>query len=187
MEERQKLAEKTVLRRAGLDYNTFIEQQRNLTPELTFGLMSAYQDVKLDLELLIAGVDSSGGHLYQVTDPGIVTCFDPIGYSSIGSGLPHAEGFLTEADYSPKMSLKSALWLCYVAKRRSERAPGVGKATDALVVETEAGVKLLNDETLSKLKALYDEQFLSDLKRVTDNIYTSVQGLDLMFEKEAIQ
>ena len=42
---RQNLAEKSTLRRVGLDYGTFLEQQRNLSPELVSALMSEYQGV----------------------------------------------------------------------------------------------------------------------------------------------
>ena len=90
IEARQQLAEKSTLRRVGLDYGTFLEQQRNLSPELVSALMSEYQAVELDIELLLAGVDSTGAHLYEISDPGIRTCFDSIGYVAVGSGLPHA-------------------------------------------------------------------------------------------------
>ena len=105
IQHRNTLAEKLVLRRLGLDYATFLGQQQNLLPELVARLWSNYQSVELEVELLIVGVDSSGAHLYQISDPGIAVCLDSIGYAAIGSGLPHAEGFLTEADYSPQISL----------------------------------------------------------------------------------
>ncbi|PIU57546.1 MAG: hypothetical protein COS88_00755 [Chloroflexi bacterium CG07_land_8_20_14_0_80_51_10] len=182
IEARQKLAENTILRRAGLDYATFLEEQRNLATDLAFGLMSEYQKVELDLELLILGVDGSGAHLYHIGDPGVTTCFDAIGYAAIGSGLPHAESFLTEADYSPKITLNRAIWLCYVAKRRSERAPGVGKATDVLVID-DKGSRFLNDGIIDNLREIY-ERYLSELRTVSENVEGSLRGLELTFEEE---
>lgn len=182
IESRQKLAENSILRRVGLDYETFLDQQRNLTPELVSALVSGYQDVELEIELLVAGVDGTGAHLYLISDPGVTTCFDSIGYAAIGSGLPHAEGFLTEADYSPQISLNWAIWLCYVAKRRSERAPGVGsKYTDILVISYETGVQFLDELTLQKLYEIY-VQYTDRLQEVTQSIDNSVAGLGLSFQ-----
>jgi 20S proteasome alpha/beta subunit len=179
---RQQLAENSVLRRVGMDYDTFLQQQRNLAPELVSTLISAYKDVELDIELLIAGVDSTGGHLYLISDPGITNCFDSIGYAAIGSGLPHAESFLTEADYSPKISVNRAIWLCYIAKRRSERAPGVGsKYTDVLVIDREQGVRFLDDQTLQRLDSFY-QQYLTSLLEATRAIDRSVADLDLTYQ-----
>lgn len=183
IQHRQNLAEKSTLRRVGLDYGTFLEQQRNLSPELVSALMSEYQGVELDIEVLIVGVDSSGAHLYHISDPGVATCFDSIGYAAIGSGLPHAEGFLTEADYSPRISLNRAIWLAYVAKRRSERAPGVGSTfTDLLIIERDSGVRFLDEATISKLASVY-EQYTGELRQVTDSIGKSVSEMGLGFQE----
>ena len=84
---------KLVLRRVGLDYTTFLEQQQNLSADLALELWTGYQSVELDIELLVVGIDSSGAHLYLVSDEETARCFDSIGYAAIGSGLPHAEGF----------------------------------------------------------------------------------------------
>jgi len=183
IEARQQLAEKTTLRRIGLDYATFLEQQRNLSPELVFNLMTEYQSVELGIELLLAGVDSTGGHLYLVSDPGITTCFDSIGYAAIGSGLPHAESFLSDADYSPNIPLNRAIWLGYVAKRRSERAPGVGsRYTDVLVIDEDKGVQFLDGPTLDKLDSLY-QQYVAGLRQVTQTIDGSVADITLEFQQ----
>lgn len=180
---RQRLAENSVLRRVGLDYATFLEQQRSLSPELVSALMSEYQSVELGVELLIGGVDSTGAHLYLVSDPGITDCFDSIGYAAIGSGLPHAESFLAEADYSPNISLNRAIWLGYVAKRRSERAPGVGsKYTDVVVIDEEQGVRFLDEPTLRSLNSIY-QQYNGRIREATEAIDENVAALDLNFQE----
>jgi hypothetical protein len=178
---RRDLAEKTVLHGVGLDYSTFLEQQRNLAPELISALMSGYHSVELDIELLVAGVDDTGAHLYLVADPGVTTCFDSIGYAAIGSGLPHAESFLTEADYSPSIPVNRAVWLTYVAKRRSERAPGVGSNyTDVVVIDAATGTQLLDDRTMNGLNGIY-EQYVSKLQEVTERSANAVTDLTLSF------
>ena len=183
IQHRQRFAEKSILRRVGLDYSTFLDQQRNLSPEVVSALMSEYQAVKLGIEILLVGVDSSGAHLYQLEDPGVLTCFDSIGYAAIGSGLPHAEGFLAEADYSPNIPLNRAVWLSYVAKRRSERAPGVGSTyTDIVVLEHESGVRFLDGATLTTLASAYD-QYAEKLRETSLSIDHSVRDMTLHFEK----
>lgn len=183
IDARQHLAENSTLRRVGLDYATFLEQQKNLSPELVSALMSEYQAVELDIELLLAGVDNTGGHLYEVSDPGVTTCFDSIGYAAVGSGLPHAESFLADADYSPNIPLNRAIWLGYVAKRRSERAPGVGsRYTDVLVIDEERGVQFLDSPTLDKLDSLY-QRYVAGLREVTQTIDGSVTDLTLKFQE----
>ena len=182
IQHRQKLAEKLVLRRVGLDYATFLEQQGNLSPELVSGLVSEYQAVELEVEVLIVGVDASGAHLYQITDPGVATCFDSIGYAAIGSGLPHAEGFLTEADYSAQISLNRAIWLAYVAKRRSERAPGVGsRFTDIMTIDRQNGVRFLSQQNLEQLNTIH-EDYVNRLRDASGSVDKSVNELSLVFE-----
>lgn len=157
IKHRQALAEKTVLQRVGLTYKEFLEVQQNLLPDFILGLWAGYGEVKLDVELLVAGIDPSGAHLYYIEDPGTATCFDSIGYAVIGSGQPHAESFLADADYSPGITLNRAIWLAYVAKRRSERAPGVGsRFTDILVITPEQGAGFLNEAALAHLAGAYN-------------------------------
>lgn len=182
IQHRQALAEKLVLRRVGLDHETFLEKQSNLLPELVSVLTDQYQAVELEIQLLIVGVDSSGAHVYLVSDPGTAECFDSIGYAAIGSGLPHAEGFLTEAEYSTGISLNRGIWLAYVAKRRSERAPGVGsRFTDILTISPDSGTTFLNRASLEKLDSVY-QSYLLQLAQASRSIEESINELSLEFE-----
>ena len=184
IQHRQALAEKLVLRRVGLDYSAFLSQQQNLSDALVLGLSSEYGAVELGVELLIVGVDSSGAHIYDISDPGTAECFDSIGYAVIGSGQPHAEGFLTEADYSPGISLNRGIWLAYVAKRRSERAPGVGsRFTDILTIEADNGTNFLNQESLEQLDAIYQD-YLQQLAKSPVSVESSINKLSLGSESQ---
>ncbi len=185
IQHRDALAEKLILRRVGLDYATFIEQQQNLLPELVAGLWTTYQSVELGVQLLIAGVDTSGAHLYQISDPGIAECFDSIGYAAIGSGLPHAEGFLTEADYSSQISLLQGIWLAYVAKRRSERAPGVGSIfTDILVIQgNDRDTGFLDTTALENLYIGYSDRLAEVSEAMAQAISVVEQEINQSFQK----
>ena len=179
---RQDRAEKLVLRRVGLDYTTFLEQQQNLSADLALELWTGYQSVELDIELLVVGIDSSGAHLYLVSDEETARCFDSIGYAAIGSGLPHAEGFLTEADYSSGISINRAIWLAYVAKRRSERAPGVGsRFTDILTIEPRNGINFLSDASLDHLDSVYRD-YSQRLTAVSQSVDGLINEMHLEYE-----
>lgn len=181
-QHRQALAEKLVLRRVGLDYDAFMEKQQTLTDALVLGLSTEYREVELGVELLVGGVDSSGAHLNGISDPGIAECFDSIGYAAIGSGLPHAEGFLTEASYSPHISLSRAIWLSYVAKRRSERAPGVGnRFTDIMVIDSTGSIRFPDSAFLDNLNSIYKE-YSNVAARAYQSIERSIDKFDLTFD-----
>ena len=180
---RNALAEKLVLRRVGLDYAAFLDQQQNLLSELAVRLWSDYQSVELEVELLIVGVDSSGAHLYQISDPGLAVCLDSIGYAAIGSGLPHAEGFLTEADYSPGISLLRGIWLTYLAKRRSERAPGVGsRFTDILVIQDNA-IKFMPSTSLEDIYSRYSDSLTGESDKMSKAFNAVEQEIGQSFQE----
>ena len=179
---RQALAEKEVLSRVGLDYATFLNQQQNLSDSLVLGLSAEYRAVELEVELLVVGVDSSGAHIYDISDPGTAECFDSIGYAVIGSGQPHAEGFLTEADYSSGISLNQGIWLAYVAKRRSERAPGVGsRFTDILIITPKDGLEFLDLASLSRLDTIY-QSYVQQLEKASQSVEQSINEMSLESE-----
>ena len=185
---RQTLAEKLVLQRVGLDYAAFLEQQQNLLSDLTAELWTAYQEIQLGVQLLVVGVDATGAHLYLISDPGIAECFDSIGYAAIGSGLPHAEGFLTQADYSPQISLSKGTWLAYVAKRQSERAPGVGsRFTDILsITSDDAAGNFLSASAIQELERLY-EGYSSDLAEADRVIDLAIAQAEMTITDSGIE
>lgn len=182
IEHRQALAEKLVLQPMRLSYANFMAQQQSLPPDMVVGLWREYQRIELGLELLVVGVDTSGARLYHISDPGIARCFDSIGYAAIGSGLPHAQGFLSEADYSPGISLNRAVWLAYVAKRRSERAPGVGsRFTDILIIKSEKEGGFLDAPSLERLDAIY-QSYQKELAKAFLSVECPINELALTIE-----
>jgi 20S proteasome alpha/beta subunit len=86
---------------------------------------------------IIAGVDDSGPHLFVVEKPGQVSNYDRIGFASVGIGQRHAESQFMFAGYTPWWYFPKALYLTYVAKKRAEVAPGVGKYTDLAVITSQ--------------------------------------------------
>ncbi|MFH1774877.1 MAG: hypothetical protein ABH874_07975 [Methanobacteriota archaeon] len=109
---------------------------------------------------MIGGVDKRA-HLYVIFPPGRVESFDRVGYVSIGSGLPHAENTFILNNYTPVSPLSRALYIVYEAKKVAERAPGVGKATDSLII-TENGGNKIPPEIERELEKVYNFKINQD-------------------------
>ena len=54
----------------GLDTQSFLTDQQGLSPDLVAGLARDLRNARLEVEMIVAGVDDLGGHLYRIDDPG---------------------------------------------------------------------------------------------------------------------
>ena len=79
------------------------------------------------VQLIVAGNDAEGCHLFSIFNPGLTIDNDAIGYACIGIGAPHATYYLIDSDYRKSLTVKKVEDLVRKAKVRSEKAPGVGK------------------------------------------------------------
>ena len=133
---RQQLANRRILEPRGLSFASFYREGgiSRVPPELAMALDSNIQQSQLGIFLIVAGIDSSGPHIFGIDDPGQCVCFDPIGYHAIGSGQRHALLRLVGLNQHQNTSMDEALGNVYMAKRAAEVAPGVGAATDMLVI-----------------------------------------------------
>jgi 20S proteasome alpha/beta subunit len=104
----------------------------------------------LALDLLVAGFDDEGAHLFVVNNPGLLSAFDTVGYAAAGSGGMHATLRLSLGGQHTNMSLPETLHSVYEAKTAAEVAPGVGKLTDMAVLDA-SGVHFLSDDALCEL------------------------------------
>ena len=130
--------------------------QPTMLPQLVGGLDQQVAGFDFGLELLIAGVDDDGGHLFQVGNPGsAVIDFAPIGFGAIGSGGLHAIQAMIGFAHAPARSLNDTIYRVFAAKRRAEVAPGVGHDTDLLVI-TEKGIQQLTSGAIETLQRIYD-------------------------------
>jgi 20S proteasome alpha/beta subunit len=96
------------------------------------GLVSQHN---LQTDLLVAGTDDSGAHLFAVTHPGQLQPLATTGFGAIGSGGVHAGVRMSLGQHTKDASLTDTLYNVYEAKRASEVAPGVGKLTDLAVIQ----------------------------------------------------
>lgn len=160
-EYRQRQNERSVLTPLGLDYDSFIRRQRELSPDLVARIQKELTWGELEIEGIITGVDAVGAHIYVVTDPGIAVCNDTIGFGAIGIGKNHAESQLMFSRYHPGGSFEDALLLLYRAKKRAEAAPGVGHDTDIVSVSI-TGYAQAQPFWLDKLQEIYEHTTASD-------------------------
>jgi len=123
----------------------------NLPKELALALDGQMIQYNLGVELIIAGVDDAGGHLYSILNPGIYYCHDKIGYVAIGSGAMHAISSFIVNNYSVDFRLNNGAYIAFEAKFTAERAPGVGTETDMVIVSNK-GVKFFEQKEIVLLR-----------------------------------
>jgi len=124
----------------------------------------------LGLDLLIAGIDKTGAHIFDVTNPGTIFVLNKLGYAAVGSGGIHATISLSLCAQTSHRGLTDTLHSVYTAKRVSEVAPGVGRITDVAIlsdIETWGCPQILLD-SLDKTYIEYTKKAMPDLKQVEE-------------------
>lgn len=154
---RKRRINEMVLGPRGLDFDMFYAGGiQRLPPELAMFLDSQIQQAQLGSSIILAGVDASGAHIFAVEDPGATSCFDRLGYHSVGSGHRHALLTLVSRSQHKTADLYTTMFNVFAAKRAAELAPGVGSATEMRLV-TPQGVKSLSAEEITRLDQIYSE------------------------------
>jgi hypothetical protein len=153
-------AERTVLRPRGFDFASL----RMVPAAMIDTEVHKLIDMNLmafrwtDLGFLVCGVDSGGAHVFHVSYGGQggewIQWLDRIGYGAIGSGQALALMSLGFSQQYPGRQLNETLFAVMSAKRAAERAPGVGPATDMLIVD-DGGAREVSPETIDALSKLY--------------------------------
>ncbi len=118
----------------GLDMPAFYSNHQRLHPTVVQQIDSALATYNMEVELIIGGKGESKCGIYTIINPGQSMCNDPVGHSAIGSGAPHATYSLIESGYKKSMGKEAVEKLVREAKARSEVAPGVGKATNVIII-----------------------------------------------------
>lgn len=90
----------------------------------------------LGVEIIVAGIENEGSHVYYIGNPGILVPFDKIGYNAVGSGATHVAIKFALDCLHPNAPLAETLLAVYAAKKSAEVAPGVGQETEIKVVSS---------------------------------------------------
>jgi hypothetical protein len=135
-------AEQDYLFPLGLDLNSLMTKQDELSQELVLALtdqLQQHEEPELEeLSVIVAGVEPSEPHephIYHVRYPGESECLDGCGFCAIGSGGRQFETIFMALGYDRFWPLTNALLPMYSAKRRAEVSPGVGPKTDMFILD----------------------------------------------------
>lgn len=154
---RLKRIESEVLRRVGIpSLAVFYQMQQGLHDSNVFELSKSIRDYDLGLALLLGGVDERA-HLYRIGEPGTYRSFDQLGFCCIGSGDRHADPVFAFYRFSPDITLEGALTIAFEAKKKAEMAGGVGRNTDAWVLD-DKGIHVVSTDTIKNLEDSHGKQ-----------------------------
>ena len=171
-------AEEFLLRPRNIDKDDFYRRGINIYPPDLFNQIDRqFLGHDYGLELLIAGCDDSGAHIYSVRNPGVSDCFDLLGFTAIGVGYLHAMQVFIAHSYKNSFNTVEALNIVFAAKKAAEVAPGVGHKTDVALI-SENGFEFLDSTTLDELCRIYDETKPSpveEIKKKSDRLIQLLQ------------
>ncbi len=155
----------------GTDFDNFYRggMINQFPRDLAMILDNQVQKLVLGTTLLVAGVDSSGAHIYSVEDPGVMQCFDRLGYHAIGTGFRHAVLKLVSLGQHMSNGLNETVFNVFCAKKVAEVAPGVGYTTTMKIV-TNKGTTIIEQRFLDKMEQAFKEQANPKLQKVSDTI-----------------
>jgi 20S proteasome alpha/beta subunit len=156
---KQRRAEETVLKPLlGADFSKFqtLVAQSPASQILT-QVLGALMQHNLNTDVLVAGMDDSGAHVFAVTHPGQLMPLATTGFGAVGSGGVHAGVRMSLAQHTKATSLVETVYNVYEAKRASEVAPGVGKLTDMAIIKN-GKIYFCGDELLEALKTTHKEK-----------------------------
>jgi len=164
---RNEKLEQDILVQIGLNMQTFYDRNQKLSPNIVANMVQAMSQYNFNLSILVAGVDSSGPHIFRVDTPGRIETFDSIGHCSVGSGELHAISTFIANDYDPDLDLDHVVAMVYEAKKKSEKAQGVGEETDICIICNDGIVKLPDDK-MKKLNEFYNTKTEQEKKSVSE-------------------
>lgn len=149
---RTEMIENLLLRPRGLTLVEFYREGliRGLPPELAMMLDDRIQNTEYPLEVIVAGVDDEEAHIFGVSNPGIMRCYDSLGYHAIGDGQRHALLSLIAGEHSVDTDINRAMFATFQAKVRAEVAVGVGKSTEIGFI-TENGFYVCTEQEKAQL------------------------------------
>lgn len=154
-EERRLRAESLHLKPRGMDLDSFYQGFiRTMPADMASFIDQNISTSNFGLELIVAGVDEMGAHIYGIYDPVISDSFDSLGFHAIGSGSIHAITMVAYK-YESKMTKDKMKNFIFSVKKASEKAPGVGKMTDMRVISSNG----IDEVDIKKLKINGDASF----------------------------
>lgn len=154
---RREKVEHEILVPRGLNFGQFYGGHASFNPNITMMIDQRMTDYNLGVELLLAGVDAGGAHIFTIHNPGGGPLqHDVIGYAATGSGMLQAIQSMIGFEHHAGIGLKDTVFRVYASKRRAEVAPGVGHDTDLGIISP-AGIEWLSADQLDALATVYED------------------------------
>ena len=76
----------------------YSEGAKIFPPNIHAFLDQQFTEFNYGLDVLVAGIDQAGAHVYAVSNPGISGCYDTVGFHAVGVGQMHAiQSFVARA------------------------------------------------------------------------------------------
>lgn len=174
---RIRIIEENLFKPRGLTITDYYKRQNDFSENFASTIEDYIESEEIiELDLILAGVDINGAHLFYITDPGTSRPYTALGFCSIGSGEPHAENSLIANHFSKRMTLKEAMYLTYEAKKRAQIAPGVGEYTNMAYVDKDA-CYFISDETIKMLNVLFEKKEKDVLEPLREMMATMTDEL----------
>lgn len=149
----------------GLTEETYLEKHSEFAPkflELVTESLSAFESnfvLNHEVETIVTGVDDSpamhSAHIYTIRDGEEILSRDSVGFAAIGTGARHAKSQFMLGGHHKFSTYQETVLLTYMAKKRSEIAPGVGEGTDMFNIGPNLGSLLW----LDRIPSLEMEKF----------------------------
>lgn len=147
--------EESVLSPYGMDREKFLRDGRAAFGEEEFSrILYRINGVSLDTDLIVAGFDNSGLHIFSVRDPGTTRLHDAECFHAIGCGASLADAALMST-FNPLLSLTDIIYLLMDAKFRSESTPGVGKDTHVGVLSEDGSMQTIHRHQIEEVRAIW--------------------------------
>jgi hypothetical protein len=133
--EQRRIATDSLLAPYGLTAKDYIDKQKSMSRQFVRWITSEVEDIRdrFGGPALFCGMDDGGAHIFQC-DGNILASCDSFAFAAIGSGRQHAESQFMLAGHTRSASMAETVLLTYVAKKRSQAAPGVGAQTEMFVI-----------------------------------------------------
>ena len=171
----QETIDRQVMSAQGLDLNTFNKIQNQMNPQVVQGIyqeMTQKRDEVLNqVNILLAGVDGSGAHLYNIRQNDMARN-DSIGYLTVGSGAEPANSEFIRTRYDDNCDLSDALLSVTEAKAQAEEAQGVGREMDIAVLH-KGGRRDLSDKEVKELREIHEEVVEAERKARSETMAQS--------------
>ena len=153
---RRRHAEAMFLAPIGLNTDTLVAQQKDLSDGYTIHLTTQMQEYEgSDVQAIVVGMEDGNAHLYVVDKMGAVRSFDDVGFAAIGIGSWHARSRFMLRRYVKSSVFAEAAITVFAAKAAAEVSPGVGRTTDFDMI-LRFGAFPLWPKVKDKVKELYD-------------------------------